>query len=215
MERWGFSVTGHPNGRLFQALHLRVGLPTICGSCRRSLAGGLTEPARCTGSKLKQWLYVCCRRLHMQLPQTSARPRAMFQRGHRVQAGLLEHRSSPSRSLAATPGRHSPDRTSYNADAERVLDYIFISKSMCKSSWICEVLDVALPTDHRLLTALLGCNAVQKGSRIRRKYVRRKWKDWARPALDKLRPCSDTVHGLQSRTQRRTSPKLAGPRQNE
>lgn len=66
----------------------------------------------------------------------------------------------------------------YNADAARVLDNTFTSNSMCNSSWICEVIDVALPTHHRLLTALLGCNAVQRRSRRRHRYMRRKWKDW-------------------------------------
>lgn len=67
----------------------------------------------------------------------------------------------------------------YHGGAEKVLDYIFVSRGMSRASCVCDSLEVVLPTDHKPLTALLRRAPLQGIGRRRSRYIRRKWKGWS------------------------------------
>lgn len=57
----------------------------------------------------------------------------------------------------------------YQGGPERVLGYIFVSRSLSSALWTCDALEVALPTDHKPLTALLRATPIRGLGRPQRK----------------------------------------------
>lgn len=160
---------GHPDDVWHESLHTlcavlrnKSGLGYICaaGDCNSHSLRHLLKPEG--DSREDTWSKQVC--LHTDLQRAEALHELL------EQTGLV---------ALAPPGGLATTFRPYHGGAEKVLDYIFVSRGMSSAPWVCNSLEVALATDHKPLTALLRRAPLQGTGRRRSRYIRRKWKDWS------------------------------------